>query len=374
MRKLVVSIVLVLVVALVVGACATGPSGKEGPTVMPAPLPPGVLTQTVSSRDGAYKGGEGPAVDTGGQAVTGQSLTTDRMIIRTAAIDVVVDNVLGAVERIAQLAEQSGGYVVSSKTYGEGKKLTGTISIRVPADQFDATMRSLRAMAVKVLSQDESTRDVSEEYVDLQSRLRNLEATEQQLLRLMEKAATVEDALSVQRELAKVRGEVEQTKGRMQFLERSSETSLINVNLQGSGLDAEFAASATEVRTGEEVGFSDFTFGGEPPYSYEWSFGDGATSELKNPVHSYQKPGTYTVSLRVKDDKGLTDTETKKAFLTVTQAPGWGVGDVFGGAAKALVALARWLFTGLVWIVIFIPVWGLALGLAWWLKKRRKAA
>jgi len=81
-------------------------------------------------------------------------------------------------------------------------------------------------------------------FVDLTAKLKNLEATEQQLLKIMEKAEKVEDILAIQRELTNTRQQIEQTKGRMQYLEQTSATSLIEVSLEQSKLDAKFTVTA----------------------------------------------------------------------------------------------------------------------------------
>ena len=110
--------------------------------------------------------------------------------------------------------------------------MRGSISIRVPDDRFEQALSELRELAVRVTSESTSSQDVTEEYVDLESRLKNAEATESQYLALLEKATDVEDILSIYESLSRVRSEIEQIKGRMQYLERTSSMSLITTNLK----------------------------------------------------------------------------------------------------------------------------------------------
>jgi hypothetical protein len=213
---------------------------------------------------------------------------------------------------------------------------------------------------------------VTEEYVDLQASLENLEATEQQLLVIMEKANTVEDILDVQKELTQVRGEIERTKGRMQYLEQTSSTSLIQVSLQQSSLNIEFSADKRRgLREGEKVRF---TVGritsGFPPYSYEWDFGDGEVSTEENPTHAYKNDGYYTVSLTVTDDMGNTDTLVREAYIYVQ--PGWSAGSIARGAWNGLVTFGHVLGNIFIWLGIFSPVWLVIGGIVYWrIRKRR---
>jgi hypothetical protein len=156
----------------------------------------------------------------------------ERMIVRNGDMSLVVEDIVGARDEIAQLAVRSNGYVVSSRISGEEQDMRGWISIRVPDDKFEQTLAELRELAVRVTSESTDSRDVTEEYVDLQSRLRNAEATESQYLALLEKAIDVEDILNIYDSLSRVRNEIEQIKGRMQYLERTSSMSLITVNLR----------------------------------------------------------------------------------------------------------------------------------------------
>jgi len=286
----------------------------------------------------------------------------------------VVADVADAIEQIAELAVDYEGYVVSSNSWRDGDRLAGTIAIRVPAERFNDAIRALRQMAVEVNSEATTSRDVTEEYVDLSAKLKNLEATEEQFLRIMEKAEKVEDILAVQKELSRTREEIERTKGRMQYLERTSETSLIEVQLEQSKLDVKLSASRRSVKEGEDVWFEAQVAGGFAPYSYEWAFGDGVTSTSERPRHAYRSPGDYTVSLTVTDDRGNTDTDTREDYITVL--PGWSAGNIARNAWSGLVTFGHVLANIFIWLAIFSPVWIVIGGLVywfWWRRRKRRA-
>ena len=302
-----------------------------------------------------------------------QQWATERMIVRTGNMMLVVEDVPVAIDQITWMADSFDGYVVSSRVWKEGERLVGSIAIRVLAEHFDDALRALRDLAVDVTSESASSKDVTEEYVDLSAKLDNLEATEKQLLVIMEKAETVEDILDVQRELSRIRGEIEQTKARMQYLEQTSATSLIEVHLEQSKLDVEFHAHRSRVKEREQVVFYSEIAGGFPPYSYEWDFGDGTTSTGENPPHTYKTDGSYTVFLTVTDDRGNTETETRTDYITVL--PGWSAGSIASSAWNGLVTFGHVLGNVFIWIGIFSPIW-IVVGVIiyWWRRRRRKKA
>jgi len=302
------------------------------------------------------------------------SIDTDRMIIRTANMQLVVDDVRDTIDKIAELAQGREGYVVNSSSWKEGERIVGQITIRVPSSDFNYAMSVLREMAVEVNSETTSSQDVTEEYVDLEATLRNLEATEAQLLKLMEKAVKVEDILNVQRELSRVQQDIERTKGRMQYLERTSAMSLIQVLLEQSKLEVRFSASTTTAKEGEQIRFYSDVGGGIAPYSWEWDFGDGNTSTDNNPGHKYKSKGTYTVTLAVTDDRGNQDTEKRSDYITIL--PGWSAGNIVDSAWNGLINFGRILANILIWLGIFSPVWivvGVILYFAWWRRRKKRA-
>lgn len=300
-------------------------------------------------------------------------ITLDRLIIRTGYMTIVVEDVSASMEQITSLAATYDGYVVDSRSQQDGDRMVGTIIFRVDANFFNDAILALRNMAVEVTSESTTGQDVTEEYVDLQARLKNLEASEAQLLNLMEQAGTVEEILEVQREVTNTREEIEQIKGRMQYLEQSSATSLIQVSLVHSRLSVEFNANTRVVEEGDKVWFRPEITGGFEPYSYEWDFGDGDTSTEEYPNHEYNKDESFTVTLTVTDDRGNSDTYERVNYITVL--PGWDAGSVAESVWHGLVTFGKVLVNIIIGLGIFSPVWIIILIIlyfAWW-RRRKKA-
>lgn len=298
--------------------------------------------------------------------------TSERMIVREGTLQLIVVDVNDVIDRIEGLTANLGGYVVSSNSWREGERLVGEITVRVPAEDFNMSMDTIRGMAVDVVRESTFSQDVTEEYVDLSAKLNNLEATEEQLLRLMEKADDVEDILAVQKELSRTREEIERTIGRMQLLERTSEMSLINVRLQQSQVDVNFNVDTRRIERGEEVRFISEVAGGFAPYSFQWDFGDGSSSTEADPAHSYGVVDSYTVTLTVTDDRGNTDTETREGYITVL--PGWNPGNIISSAWSGLVTFVQIMGSAGIWLAVFSPVWGVALIIFFWLRRKKKKA
>jgi len=157
----------------------------------------------------------------------------ERKVVRNADITLAVKDVLKAVDQVTQLAQRLGGWVVSSSVTGQQEEQPrATVTLRVPEKRFYEALSELRHLGDWVVSEAISSQDVTEEYIDLEARLRNLEETEKQLRRLLEKADTVKDVLEVYRELSNTRGEIERIRGRMQYLEGVSAESRIIVRLE----------------------------------------------------------------------------------------------------------------------------------------------
>jgi hypothetical protein len=182
---------------------------------------------------------EMPAVapDLARQAVPSNLATDqDRLVIQTAALTMVVTDPVDKAGAIRRMAESMGGYVVSSyiyqSAYGEGLTAdTASITIRVPSERLAEALEEMKADAVEVRSENITGEDVTAQYVDLESRLRNLEAAEEQLMEIMDSADETEDVLAVYNQLVSVRGEIEMVKGQMQYYEESAAYSSVTAEL-----------------------------------------------------------------------------------------------------------------------------------------------
>jgi len=215
MRKTWALFTLMLLLGLVMAACGEAADNTASSAAPEAPA------------EGAR--GETGSLDEGAVA---QPLPEESMIIYTGDISIVVADTEAAATDIEALATGMGGRVVSSSFYQSSQgALAGSITIRVPVERFDEAMNRIQEMAVEVRRADRSSEDVTEEYVDLQARLENLEATADRVRSFLDQAATVEEALAVNQELSRLEEEIEAYKGRIQYLENRADFSTITVSL-----------------------------------------------------------------------------------------------------------------------------------------------
>jgi len=173
--------------------------------------------------------------DDGTQSVIPQDQT--RLVIKNANLTVIVPDPTVSMGNITRLAEELGGFVVTANMYKQtlsnGMEVPrASIAIRVPSEKFNQALDSIRAESDQTPdSETISSQDVTSEYVDLKSRLRNLEAAEGELTRIMEDANRTEDVLSVYNQLVSIREQIEVIKGQMKYYEQSAAMSLISVEL-----------------------------------------------------------------------------------------------------------------------------------------------
>ncbi|MCD6599853.1 MAG: DUF4349 domain-containing protein [Dehalococcoidia bacterium] len=218
--KFLIPLLLVLTLTLT-GACASAMPSPSMPE--PSEKWAGDATEKYVEEQG-YPGREIPV-----------DLNVERKIVKSGRISLEVESVVTTMGEIASIADELGGYVVSSDKYETDEGPSANMNIRIPVEKFDQAFDRLRQLAIDVPHESTDSMDVTEEYVDLQARLHNLQATESQYLALLEKAESVEDTIQVWRELSNIREQIEQIEGRMKYLERTSDMSFIHISLSEPG-------------------------------------------------------------------------------------------------------------------------------------------
>jgi hypothetical protein len=168
-------------------------------------------------------------------AVAAQAV--ERKVIQNAEITIETDSPNEGQRKIAAIADKHNGFVVISESK-QNEAVSQTVAstvvnvvVRVPARQFEAAIAEIRGVGGRILHEKTSGQDVTEEYIDLEARIRTKRALEAQFLEIMKQARKISDALEVQTQLADVRTEIERLEGRRRFLENQSALSTINITL-----------------------------------------------------------------------------------------------------------------------------------------------
>lgn len=166
----------------------------------------------------------------------GQVQTQERMVIENADLAIVVRDPKARMAEINQLANEMGGFVVSSNLYQSFTNMgtevpEASIVIRVPSERLDEALDRIKDGAVEVDYENRSGQDVTNIYVDLQSQLKAKQAAEEQLLKILEKAETAEDVLAIYLQLESIQTQIEQLKGQIKYYEESAALSSISVRL-----------------------------------------------------------------------------------------------------------------------------------------------
>lgn len=180
--------------------------------------------------EAADQGGAAPAAEVAGQPVLGPA------VIKTADLELEVEGFADAMSRATSVAARYQGFVVSTST-GGAEARRGTIVLRVPAERFEDAMNDLRGLG-EVRHQRVSGEDVAQEFVDLEARLRHLDAQERVMLGLFDEAATVADTIRIQNELSGIQLQIEEIEGRLRYLRDQTSLSTISVTLAEEGVAA----------------------------------------------------------------------------------------------------------------------------------------
>jgi hypothetical protein len=226
-------LIILSVLAILLTSCAGAPIfSSRGMAESGAPM-------MVDAADGVYWESDEVASNSyPGEELKTQEFQT-RLVIKNASLSIVVEDPGVTMDSISKLASDLGGFVVTSNLYriqvdGGIEVPQANITIRVPSEKLDQALEVIKTGAGQILNENISGQDVTQEYTDLESRLRNLERAEGQLTAIMEQAWETEDVLNVYNRLVEVQEQIELIKGQMKYYEQSAALSAISVNVQAN--------------------------------------------------------------------------------------------------------------------------------------------
>ncbi len=170
------------------------------------------------------------------QTQNSQPQPMERKIVRNADLQLESDTPEEVQQKITAIAESKQGFVVestqSSSNVRANKRDTVTMTVRVPADKFSEAIDEIRKSASRVIVETVKSDDVTEEFIDVEARLKAKRSLEAQFLEIMKRANSVADALDVQSKLSDVRAEIEKIEGRLRFLQNQTSLSTIKIRIQ----------------------------------------------------------------------------------------------------------------------------------------------
>lgn len=231
MKRPQIAILVLLLAALLLSACGAS-----------APAPQVVEKQVSPMNDMGVESpaaAEAPvAVETDGVsgAPASELIQETRKIIYNANMTLIVDDTESAAQEIADMAVGMGGYVANMNGYRQGDRMIYDITIRIPAEKFEAGRSSLRNIAVRVENEQVNTDDITDQYYDIDARLRTLKATEKELTQLLketrERGGKVTDIMKIYDRLIQIRSQIESLQGKLNRLDKLTAFSTISIHLE----------------------------------------------------------------------------------------------------------------------------------------------
>ncbi len=152
-------------------------------------------------------------------------------IIQTGGIFMRVDDAARRLEEVRGLVESSGGFIADSSISEQSGVRTANITARIPVDQYQDLRAKIRAIGGTIFNETSHADDVTDQFVDLDARLRAAKAEEEQYLEILDRATTIEDTLRVTAQLSQVRSRIEQMEGQMRFLRDRTEFATLTVHM-----------------------------------------------------------------------------------------------------------------------------------------------
>ena len=165
----------------------------------------------------------------------------DRMVVKSSSLSLLVKSVRDIQKQIIEKTESFGGYMVDSSLDSLQEVENGTVTVRVPVEKLDEAVSYFGSLSVRIVSENMVGTDVTDQYVDIQSRLDTLNTTKAKFEEILAKSEEIQDILLAQREIINVQQQIDSFKGRAEYLEKTSQTAKIIVSLSTDELSLPYA-------------------------------------------------------------------------------------------------------------------------------------
>lgn len=166
---------------------------------------------------------------------------SNRMVVKNTNLSLAVIDVRVAIDGIMNSAQKLGGFLVETSLSVPEGGATGSISVRIPSTRLDEGLSAIRALGVKVVSENVVGTDVTDQYVDLDARLETLMKTKVKFDQIMASAIQIQDILNIQRELVNLQSQIDSIRGQQKYLEQTAKLSLVTVYLATDELALPYA-------------------------------------------------------------------------------------------------------------------------------------
>ena len=206
-------------------ACGNEPEYDEpmsSPRMMSSPESASLMTKEVSGS---------PVNPDNGQSIN----ISDRKISKNAQLEIKVKSLDDSMNFITNKTNSYKGYIVSSSSYAPNtdyETKTANISLRVPSDSLDQFLKEIKTYAKETIHESIFTQDITEEYIDVKAKITSMESSEQRLTKLLDKTESVKEIVEVEKELSRLRADIDSLKGRFKFIENSVVTSLVRIYME----------------------------------------------------------------------------------------------------------------------------------------------
>lgn len=170
---------------------------------------------------------------------------SNRLVLQDSYLSLLVSNVRETTNTILAYTQRSGGYMVNSSLTSPGEAPNGTLIIRIPARSLNTALEHFRGLSIKVVSENLTGQDVTDQYVDNDARLQTLMATKAKFEDIFNRATEISDIVNIQQQLINLQSQIDAVKGQQQYLEKSAQMAKMTIYLSTDELALPYAPQET---------------------------------------------------------------------------------------------------------------------------------